>query len=211
MNNTLDHLVVAAADLDAGVAFMEDKLRVPFAPGGRHQGMGTHNALLSLGNSCYLEVIAPDPLAPQPPRKPWFSLDDPQLLTELRKKPRLLHWVVRTNDIVAWAARSREPLGPVCDMRRGDLEWHITIPEDGHLPAQGIVPSLIQWPGPSPATRLPDRGCRLKSLTATHPDPRYIHSALKSLDIQEFLKVAEGSKIGLSAEIDGPAGRVQIF
>ena len=44
--------------------------------GGAHPGLGTHNALLSLGHHSYLEIIAPDPNQPTPPRPRPFGLDE---------------------------------------------------------------------------------------------------------------------------------------
>ena len=62
----LDHLVVSAATLAEGVAYVEEALGVAMAGGGEHAHMGTHNRLLSLGPSDYLEVIAVDPLYARP-------------------------------------------------------------------------------------------------------------------------------------------------
>ena len=74
----VDHLVVAAPDLDSGSAWLEAKFGARLAPGGCHAAMGTHNRLLRLGPTLYLELIAIDPAAPKPGRSRWFGLDDPQ-------------------------------------------------------------------------------------------------------------------------------------
>ena len=71
----LDHLVYAVPDLAAGVAAMTALLGVAPSPGGPHPGLGTRNFLVSLGESCYLEIIGPDPEQPQPSRPRPFGLD----------------------------------------------------------------------------------------------------------------------------------------
>lgn len=86
----LDHLVVAARDLDSGARWLERQLGVPLVPGGAHVLMGTHNRLLRLagGERLYLELIAIDPAAAPPSRPRWFGLDDPALQARLAGRPR---------------------------------------------------------------------------------------------------------------------------
>jgi hypothetical protein len=108
----LDHLVVAARRLDEGVRWVEDRLGVAPDAGGAHDGFGTHNALLRLGDDVYLEVLAPDPAQPAPQRPRLFGLGDEACRRLLEAGPRLLHWVVRTRDLpgtIAALAPLRDP------------------------------------------------------------------------------------------------------
>ena len=202
----LDHLVVTAPSLAAGARYVQDKLGVALQAGGEHPRMGTHNLLLRLNDSSYLEVIAPNPDAPKPSRPRWFDLDD---LTP-ESEPRLATWVARTTDIEGTAARSPVDLGSIETMTRGDLEWRITIRADGRMPQEGVAPSLIEWRiGTHPAQRLQPSGCSLVRLKAMYPEPRQISDLLESIGFEGPVTI---SPLGLDefpqliAEIETPAG-----
>src|SRR5689334_16080426 len=95
----LDHITVAADNLAAGVAHAEAALGVKIPFGGAHPLMGTHNHLLRLGDSLFLEIVAPDPAAGMLTRRRWFGLDDCAVRAELAKGPRFSTWVVAADDI----------------------------------------------------------------------------------------------------------------
>lgn len=60
MSARIDHFMYAVPSLDDGMQWAADTFGVEAAYGGEHIGLGTRNALMSLG-STYLEIIAPDP------------------------------------------------------------------------------------------------------------------------------------------------------
>jgi catechol 2,3-dioxygenase-like lactoylglutathione lyase family enzyme len=68
----LDHVVVAVADLERTVARYEEE-GFTVAPGGRHPGRNTRNALVVFEDGAYLELITYD--APSPDERWWRELD----------------------------------------------------------------------------------------------------------------------------------------
>jgi hypothetical protein len=201
-----DHLVVAALSLAQGCDWVEQRLGPRPQPGGRHVAMGTHNALLRIGPRLYLEVIAVDPEGTRPARPRWFDLDEPRMKAALAEGPQLIHWVARTTAIDTVVARIPEP-GTVTPMARGDFSWRINIPDDGHLPGRGWVPTLIQWPDARhPTDRLPDVGLRLAVLAGEHPEPAQVRAQLATLGLSDTLKVTYAKSPRLAAMIRTPRG-----
>jgi hypothetical protein len=207
-----DHLVLAARDLDAGAAWLENHLGVVLSPGGKHARMGTHNRLLGLGEGFYLELIAVDPQALAPGRPRWFGLDHTMHLPTDR--PRLVHWVARSEDIERDVRACRHDPGEILTMERSDFRWRITVPTDGRLPGDGLLPTLIQWDVPfHPAQRLPESGCRLMKLEAFHPDPAPLREALAALGLESRLDLhpaVAGEPAGLVAYLRTPGGLVEL-
>ncbi len=210
----LDHLVVAAADLDSGTRWLEARLGVAFGPGGKHATMGTHNRLLRLGEMLYLEVIAIDPAAPAPSRPRWFGLDAPAMQEQLAKGPQLIHWVARSNDIDADATRAGFGSDEILPMARGDFRWRITVPRDGHLPGDGLIPSLIQWDVPiHPTQNLPETGCRLMKLEAYTACAAEHRAALAALGLSvaiDIQPVQAGEAAEWLAYLKTPRGLVEL-
>ena len=181
-NSRLDHIVIGAATLEQGVDYVRTVLGVTIAPGGKHTKMGTHNCVMSLRHDVYLEVIAIDPDAEGPLRPRWYGLDDPFVRARLQRQPALLTWVVNNSDIELLGSESAFPFGVVTPMWRGDLEWSITIPADGGLPAAGMLPTLLQWRSSShPTCGMSDTGCKLQRLELYHPQIDWIESILASV------------------------------
>ena len=205
----LDHLVLAATTLADGIEFVAEVTGATPQPGGRHVAMGTHNALLRLGERVYLEIIAIDPDGAKPPRPRWFDLDDIALQSELTERPQLVHWVARTPDIERSAAASPVPLGAITLMERGDYRWRITIPDDGKRPGKGVVPTLIQWDVQThPADRLPASNVAIAQLAGAHSDPAPARAALAALGLAAVVQVTYDRNTRLAAMLRTPRGLV---
>lgn len=209
----LDHIVIAARTLGEGASFIKEQLGVDILPGGKHERMGTHNCVMRIGATCYLEVIAIDPEGTSPSRPRWFGLDTSRIHTRLSHGPSLITWVVRTHDIHARCSAVEVDLGVIERMSRNDLHWQITIRKDGSLPMDGLVPSLIQWSGNSrPWTNMDDFGCRLRRLSLQHPDPDRIFVALDSIGAAHLaeLHVERAQYPTLAASIETPRSLVTL-
>jgi hypothetical protein len=206
-----DHLIVAAATLEQGEEFIESRTGARPQRGGKHVLMGTHNSVLKIGPRTYLEVIAIDPEAKTPARARWFELDRPEMQAQLQTTPRLVHWAARTPDIDAARRASTIDPGPPHAMSRGDFKWQITIPDDGHLPAGGVLPTLIAWPDARhPTNAMPDVRVRLATLAAAHPEPGQIRSALAALGLADALQCTFAANIRLAAMLHTPLGMVTL-
>ena len=204
----IDHLVLACADLANGAAYVRARLGVEAQPGGRHLLMGTHNALLRLGPRTYLELIAVDPEGTaQRPR--WFGLDTAAVRARMAEAPFLLTWVAACTDVVAAAALDRG-FGEVIAASRGAFSWRITVPADGSLNRDGVVPALIQWSGDAhPCDGLEDRGCTLHGLELRHPQAQGIEPLLAALRVQGPVALRPGPP-AIVARLGTPRGEVEL-
>ena len=204
----LDHLVVAAATLAEGRSWVEEQLGVPMEDGGRHEAFGTHNALLRLGSSAYLEVIAIDPEARAPGRARWFELDSPRMAERLAHGPALVHWVVAVS---RGALEGADPVhGEAMALTRGANRWTLTVPGDGSLPMGGVLPSLIAWDTPPPVHSLPDRGVELRQLALAGPESGSLGARLEALELVEPPLVVAADQPSVKAILQTPTGLVTV-
>lgn len=114
----IDHVIYATGDLDAAAARLEAELGVPVRPGGRHEGLGTHNRIVPLGGG-YLELLAiadPEEAARSPlGRAIQASID--------QTGDGLVGWAVAVDDVRPIAER----LGTdVTTIARQGLSAHLT-------------------------------------------------------------------------------------
>ena len=206
----IDHLIIGAATLEQGAAFVEETLGVAIPYGGVHEKMGTHNRLMQLGGEVYLEVIAinPDGEPPEFPR--WCGLDDPHVNRQLMKQPTLLAWVVNTKDIEKLLRQAVFSFGRSRPLSRGHLSWYFGLPDDGRLLAGGMLPYVIEWRTEShPSTNMADAGCRFRGLEIHHPYPSWLRSVLASIGAADLVGIHPLQKNRppyLVAHIETPAG-----
>ena len=158
----IDHLVIGSADLDVGVTWVADRRGVAPVFGGVHDGLGTRNALLGLGDQ-YLEVLALDP-------------DQGDMTSAISEQIRSL----------------REPILLTVAVAKSDLEHPVpmsrTTPEGTRLEWALEFTStplfFIDWKDCPRPSGLPDGG-RLSSLSITTPEP-------EALDGVDGLSVQRG-------------------
>lgn len=222
MTAAIDHLVVGAATLEQGVQWCEQVLGITPGPGGRHGFMGTHNRLFSISGAgheqAYFEIIAVDPDAPPPGRTRWFDLDDAPLRAALAQGPRLLHWVLRCEDLAGavqdWQALGiarGEILAAGRETPQGMLRWRITVREDGRRLMDGALPTLIAWDGPHPAQAMPSSGVTLRALRLAGPQPGALAQALRGVGLSGVEVAPQPAAQGLlEAVLDTPRGEVTL-
>lgn len=203
----IDHLVYTSPSLEEGIKEIESLLGVKPVLGGKHPNYGTHNALLSLGPSMYLEIIAPEPNLPIPEKGRLLS-------NNYNGHPKLSTWVLREEQIEAMqlhAVQNGLSLGEVESGKREKpdgttLAWKLTDPYA--LPMDGAIPFLISWGETShPAKTLPRAG-ELIGLEIHHPDPNMVREGLKVLGV--YIKIIRSKEIKIRAKIKTGQGIVYL-
>jgi len=201
MSNPLDHILYAGADRDAMIERFTALSGVRAGIGGVHPGLGSRNALLSLGPECYFELIAPDP-----------AQDIPGSLGDTFKKfttPRIFAYMVRASDLEGiqaelknagidsdlFAASRQTPSG-------GTLRWRLLMPKENTY--GNCLPKFIDWldtplPGLS-ATQ----GCSLIDFQVGHPDAGALKELLQR--INAAIDVSLADRPCIRARLQTPAG-----
>ena len=210
-----DHLVYAAPVLDDAVDSLAERLGIRPSAGGKHPN-GTHNALLALGNSCYLEVISPDPSQ--------FNQEAESALAfglDWLKVPRLVTWAVLAPSLEEVASASQAAGYDPGEIQQGGrvrpdgvaLRWRTTkrpeTREGWPPPGDGIVPFLIEWgeDTPHPASTSA-QGVRLLELSLIHPRPAEVQPMLSALHID--ILVTAGPAPAMRARLETPLGIVTL-
>lgn len=207
----LDHILLGCSDLERGIAFVEERTGVKAAFGGVHPGRGTQNALLSLGERHYLEIIAPDPKQ--------AGATGPESSVERLKlrefvEPRLVTWAAHPEGVAALAEKLKKA-GVVADgptpgsRKRPDgrvLQWQtVNLADD----EGGLLPFFIEWGDGTvhPSVDAP-RGCTLEKFWIESPEPIGLTKKLETISVEVW--VIRSEKVRLRARIVGPKGVMEL-
>jgi hypothetical protein len=204
-HSMLDHIVYAVPDLSQAVVDLEQRLSVRPTLGGKHPGLGTQNALLSLSEEAYLEVIGPDPGQPSPAQPRPFGIDT---LTA----PRLVTWLAKATNLDQQIDKARaagyelgQPISMSRELPDGTrLHWRLAIPPQPL--GDGLVPVLIEWHTDLHPAKTSARGCTLVELYGEHPRPETIRPILEVIGVT--LDLRQGATPALIATLDTPKGCV---
>ena len=197
----LDHILLGCNDLDGGIAFVEKRTGVRAIFGGVHPGRGTRNALLSLGERHYLEIIAPDPQQGGAP-----DMRNLRQLTE----PRLVGWAAHPGNITQFASQLRDSgiefEGPTPGSRKRPdgrlLKWKtLNLKND----QQGVLPFFIEWSVGTvhPSADAPS-GCKIERFTMSGPNEVELRGRCALLNLEVHVEHSE--KLQLYARIFGLNG-----
>lgn len=205
MRASIDHLLYGTSDLDLGIDEIERLVGVRPAFGGQHLGLGTRNALLSLGGRTYLEVIAPDPSQQE------VASPLPYGIASM-DAPALRAWAASTDDIDAAVKEGRAAgiaFGTVTAHSRKapggeDVRWRMATRSSDEEGDVAVLPFLIDW-GTTvhPSERAPG-GVKLVSFRVFAPDPDEVGRKLRAIGLD--VAVSEGDLPGLEAVVVGPSG-----
>jgi hypothetical protein len=209
--DALDHVLIGAPTLEAGLDWLEGRTGVQAVRGGSHPGLGTWNALASLGPAQYIEIIAPDPA--QPGIETFFVPG----LRDL-PGPRVVTWAVRGADLRSRFGNTLPPDFSCEPARRGSrvrndgsrLSWTLAFPKHReHDAFNGALPFFIEWDDVEahPARGAPP-GLRLRAMTLRHPHGEALRAALSSLGIDASVEPATHE--GIRVELDTPRGVVSV-
>jgi hypothetical protein len=195
----LDHIILAINDLDRGIAEFAAQTGVTPDRGGEHPGRNTQNALVSLGEGRYLEILAPSATAP-----------DPDAIVPFRHLA-VAGWALHggpLEPLLDGLRRAGFPtVGPTPGSRRQPggtlLEWKTGGASGEGL---GLAPFLIEW---SSATAHPSRtapgGCRLDTIELRERNPAPLQKFLAALGYSGAVRSGEP---GMVVRLVCPKGKV---
>jgi hypothetical protein len=198
----IDHVILGINSLERGIRAFESLTGVAPRRGGEHPGAGTENALVSLGDGAYLELLAP---------KPGATPTSFALITSLERLTPI-GWALHTDSLEVLVARLRAAklavLGPFPGSRRTPdgnlLSWRTAHLSDAALQA---APFLIEWgTGVSHPSSTSPGGCRLTKLSVGEPSPSQLNAFF---ELVGMTPVAEpGATRGLSFTLECPRGNI---
>jgi Glyoxalase-like domain len=200
----LDHVILGINNLERGIKDFESGTGVTPKPGGEHPGRGTRNAIVTLGNGHYLEILAP------------AASMDPNMSHDVRVDPvrlTFVGWALRTRAMEDVAKRLRAAgfvLGaPVPGSRQTPdgalLQWQAAAVREPNL---WPLPFFIEWSKDTvhPSVSAPG-GCTLATMAFIHPSPERLQAFFNAVGFSAT--VAKGQNPAMRLTLDCVRGRIE--
>lgn len=139
----IDHIVYCVPDLEQAINNFHEKTGTKPIIGGRHLKKGTRNALVNLGNKCYLEFLAIDKDS-QVAAPRWMGID-------LINEPTITRWSLKSTDLEAEQTILNSYNPSLAAIEEGEritaegelLKWQMTLPIS--TPEIELVPFMTDW------------------------------------------------------------------
>lgn len=205
----IDHIIYAVQDLNTAILEFEEKLGVRPIFGGYHKSFGTKNALIYLGDSCYLELLAADESNTAIAKPRWMGID-------LLQKNQITRWALKSNTLENDSALLKKIDSKMGNIQSGSrnmadggvLQWDLIMPLP--KPQVELVPFMLDWSKSKmhPTNSLPTMDCKLIELYGSHPTPEKFELIFEQLDIDFHIKTSNDIK--LTALIKCPKGQIEI-
>lgn len=204
----IDHIVYAVPDLEQAMDWFENLTGVRPVFGGYHTTQGTKNALVRLGEICYLEFLAIDDKNTQILAPRWMGID-------VIKKPQITRWAAKSMNLEADSIALKKSNAAMGMIQGGErqlndgniLKWRLTMPLPE--PVVEIIPFMIDWQDSAahPTDKLPQQ-CELITLQLTHPNPDLLQKRLNKPYLG--VEITKGTVSRIKAIIKCSKGMVEI-
>jgi len=198
----VDHILLGIDDLDRGIQQFEQLTGVRPVKGGKHP-RGTHNALVSLGDGTYLEILAVQPDV-EPP-KDYADLKQLHSLTPIGCAVSSTDSAqLRNRLIAAGLAVTESSEGSRTTPAGTTLSWQTFGLKDEFEEA----PFFIVWSPQSahPSTTSPT-GCKLQQWRVAGPHLKNLEQLRSALELR--VEVAESKSTALRVSLQCPKGTVE--
>jgi len=204
----IDHIVYTVPDLTAAIEWFEAIAGIRPVFGGYHTTQGTKNAIVNLGNNCYLELLAADDDNHEisPPR--WMGVD-------FLEQAQITRWSLKSDNLPQDSVivkHYQTDMGNIQGGQRktttGDtLTWEMIMPLAA--PEVEVIPFMTDWQNSTvhPTNALPEQ-CQLLDLKFTHPTPDLLLPTFGQLSIDSLIE--KGLKASIKMSIQCPKGIIEI-
>ena len=200
----IDHIVYCVPNLEEGISYIEELFGAMPSIGGRHLSKGTKNALLNLGNGCYLEILAVDEDNLDFKGKRWMGIDSIH-------RPQIMRWALKSDNIdidsdvlTNYSAKHGMKEGGSRQTTDGRvLKWQMTLPTaEAEV---DVIPFITDWSkSKSHPTDTLDEYCHLRTIELFHPSPTKMQSTLSALEVN--INIKQGDKEKIVIHVSTPNG-----